>query len=46
MEPNQGVQRRMFLVVIFICIFEIFIFCFVVAIFDLVHDMEAIYGIC
>ena len=32
-EPFQGVQRRMVLV---------FFFCFAIAIFDLVHDVEAI----
>ena len=29
----------------FFCIFEIIIFCFVVAICDLVHAVEAMYGI-
>ena len=37
-----GVQRRMISVVNFFCIFEIIIFCFVVAICDLVHDLETI----
>ena len=39
------VQLRVVLVVIF-CIFEIIIFCFVVDICDLVHDVEAICGLC
>ena len=38
----HGVQRRMISVVIFFRIFEIIIFCFVVAICDLVHDVETI----
>ena len=42
---NHGVQRRMISVVNFHHIFEIFIFCFVVAICDLVHAVEAIYGL-
>ena len=29
-----------------ICIFEIIIFGFVVAIYDLVHDVEALYDLC
>ena len=29
----------------YFCIFEIIIFCFVVAICDLVHAMEAMYGL-
>ena len=40
------VQCKMVLVVNFFRIFEIIIFLFVVAIFDLVHDVEAIYGLC
>ena len=36
----QGVQRRMILV---FRIFEIIIFCFVVALCDLVHAVEAMY---
>ena len=36
----HGVQRRMISVLIFFRIFEIFIFCFVVAICDLVHTVE------
>ena len=43
---SQGVQLRMVLVVNFFRIFEIIFFCFVVAIFDLVHDVEAIHGLC
>ena len=43
---NQGVQRRMVLVVIvFFRSFEIKWFCLVVAICDLVHDVEAIHGL-
>ena len=42
----QEVQRRMVLVVFFSYIFEIIIFCLVVAIFDLVHDVDAIHGLC
>ena len=40
-SPVHGVQRRMISVDIF-CIFEIFIFCCVIAICDLVHDVETI----
>ena len=44
---RRGVQCRMVLVVIFFSrIFEIIIFCFVVAICDLEHDVEAIHGLC
>ena len=39
----SSVQSRMVLVVNF---FEIEYFCFVVAIFDLVHDVEAIHDLC
>ena len=39
------VQRRMISVDIFFRIFEIIIFCFVVAICDLVHDVDAMYGV-
>ena len=39
----HGVQHRMISVVNFFCIFEIIIFCFVVAICDLVHDVETIF---
>ena len=43
---KQGVvQRRMISEVNFFRIFEIIIFCFVVAICDLVHAVEAMYGI-
>ena len=38
-------QRRMISVVNFLRIFEIIIFCFVVAICDLVHAVEAMYGL-
>ena len=34
----------MVLVVFYFRIFEIYSFCFVVAMSDLVHDLEAIYG--
>ena len=40
----HGVHRRMISVVTF-CIFEIISFCFVVAICDLVHAVEAMYGL-
>ena len=36
----HGVQRRMISVDFFFCILEIIIFCFYVAICDLVHDVE------
>ena len=45
MIGTHGVQRRMISVVIFFRIFEIIIFCFVVAICELVHAMEAMYGL-
>ena len=42
----QGVQRWMVLVaIVFFRIFEIKWFCLVVAICDLVHDVEAIHGL-
>ena len=41
----HGVQRRMISVVIFFRIFEIIIFCVVVSICDLVHAVEAMYGL-
>ena len=40
---KQGVQCRMVLVVNFFDFFFNFYFCFVVAIFDLVHNVEAIF---
>ena len=40
---HHGVQRRMISVDNFFRIFEIIIFCFVVAICDLVHDVETIF---
>ena len=40
---DHGVQRRMISVDIFFRIFEIIIFCFVVAICDLVHGVETIF---
>ena len=42
----QGVQRKMVLVVNFFQIFEIILLYYVVAIFDLVHNVEAIYDLC
>ena len=39
---KQGVQRRMVLVVSFFVFLKLFFFCFVVAILDLVHDVEFI----
>ena len=42
-QPIHGVQRRMISVVNFFRIFEIIIFCFVVAICDLLHDVETIF---
>ena len=39
----HGVQRRTFSVDYFFCIFEIIIFCCVVSICDLVHDVETIF---
>ena len=42
-KPRHGVHRRLISVVI-ICIFEIIIFCFIVAICDLDHAVEAMYG--
>ena len=42
---THGVQRRMISVDIFFRILEIIIFCFVVAICDLVHAVEATYGL-
>ena len=40
---THGMQRRMISVDSFFRIFEIIIFCFVVAICDLVHDVETIF---
>ena len=40
---SHGVQRRMISVDNFFHIFEIIIFCCVVAICDLVHDVETIF---
>ena len=39
----HGVQRRMISVEFFFVFFEIIIFCCVVAICDLVHDVETIF---
>ena len=44
-ETHQGVQRMMVLVVSCSPVFEIITFCFVGAIFDLVHDVKAIHGL-
>ena len=43
---DKGEQRRMVLVVIFFEFVKIDLFCFVVAICALVHDVEAMHGIC
>ena len=43
--PSHGVQRKMISVDNFFLIFEIIIFCYVVAICDLVHAVEATYGL-
>ena len=43
MQTEHWVQRRMISVDNFFCIFEIIIFCFVVAICDLVHAVEVMY---
>ena len=42
----QGVQNRQVLVINFFPIFEIKLFCFVVAMSDLVHNVDAIHGLC
>ena len=42
----QGIPHKMVLVVNFLSIFEIIFFSFVVAKFDLVHDVEATHGLC
>ena len=42
---SHGVQRRMISVENFFVFFEIIIFCFVVAICDLVHAVNATYGL-
>ena len=44
-EENHGVQRKMISVDNFFRIFEIIIFCFAVAICDLVHAVEAMYSL-
>ena len=41
----HGVQLRMISVLNFFRIFEIIIFCFVVAICELVHAVETMYGL-
>ena len=45
MSHLHGVQRRMISVDNFFRIFGIIIFCFVVAICDLVHAVEAMYSL-
>ena len=45
MSSNYGVQRRIISEVNFFRSFEIIIFCFVAAICDLVHAVEAMYGL-
>ena len=42
---NHGVQRRMISVVIFFVFLRLLFFCFVIAICDLVHAVEAMYGL-
>ena len=42
-NPSQGVQGRMVLVVNFFVFLKLLFFCFVVAIVDLVHNVEAIF---
>ena len=43
MIVKHGVQRRMISMVNFFLIFEIIVFCFVVAICDLVHASETVF---
>ena len=43
---KHGVQSRIVLVDNFFHFFEINFFCFVFAVSDLVHDVEAIHGLC
>ena len=40
---KQGVQCRMVLVVNFFVFLKLYIFCFVVTICDVVHDVESIF---
>ena len=42
----QGLQRRWVLVGFFFMFFIIKLFCFIVAMGDLVHDVEAIHDLC
>ena len=42
-EPVHGVQRKMISVDNFFVFLRLLFFCFVVAIFDLVHDVETIF---
>ena len=44
-QSNHGVQRKMISVDIFFVFLKFIIFCFVVAICDLVHAVEATYGL-
>ena len=46
LKSFQGVQRRTVLVVNFFQFFKYIFFGLVVAIFDLVHDVEAIHDLC
>ena len=43
MGTHQGVQRRMDLVVNFFLCLKLKFFCFIVAMFDLVHDVKAVF---
>ena len=45
-STNQGVQYKMVKVVNFFRIFEINLFWFLVAVFDLVLDVEPIHNLC
>ena len=42
----KGIQQRMVLVVNFFEILKLLFFCFVVAMSDLVHNVEIIHGLC
>ena len=46
LNTTQGVQCRVALVVHFFVFLQLFLFCFVAAIFDLVHAVDAIHGLC
>ena len=45
MDKLHGVQRRMISVVNCFVFFRLLFFCYVVAICDLVHHVEAMYGL-